>query len=168
MTTAWKRYAASGAIVVLIAGLFGCGSTSRQKSASVTIAESGDGLGVQLTISEALARSLVEDVVGGELECGAELDADFAAVLEALDREGRGARVERRSSHGLLVARRTGRSLKLDIRDAGSDGRVEVSMPWAVATCLLDGSATLAGKDAAAIRVRVSGSGGSSFELAVR
>ena len=67
----------------------------------------------------------------------------------------------------MLTARRSGRSLKLDFRDADGDGRLKVKMPWAVAECLLDGSATLSARDADSISVKLVGSDGGTFEFKV-
>ena len=119
-----------------------------------------------VAVSETLARSLLEGVVGADLECGADLDSDFAAMLRELDRGGRGSRATIRDEDGVITARRSGRSLKVDFDDTDGGG-LEIKMPWAVAECLLDGSATLTEKDAGSIRVKLVGSEGGSFEFKV-
>ena len=147
--------------------VFGCSTSSKKDSKSLSISESKNGDGLVVAMSEALARSLLEGVVGADLECGADLDSDFAAVLHELDRGGRGSRVTIRDEDGVITARRSGRSLKLDFADADGGGGLEIKMPWAVAECLLDGSATLTEKDAGSIRVKLVGSEGGSFEFKV-
>ncbi len=140
---------------------------SKNESKSVSISESKNGEGLVVAVSEALARSLLEGVVGADLECGADLDGDFAAMLRQLDREGRGSRVTIRDEDGVLSARRSGRSLKLEFDDADDGGGLQIKMPWAVAECLLDGSATMKPKDIGSIKVKLVGSEGGSFEFKV-
>lgn len=143
------------------------GGGKSKTTKSVSISEGKDGNGLVVAVSEALARSLLEGVVGADLNCGADMDADFEAVLHKLDRGGRGSRATIRDENGVLTARRSGRSLKLDFDDADGSGGLEVKMPWAVAECLLDGSATLSAKDAGSIKVKITGSEGGSFEFKV-
>lgn len=157
-------------VLVLVAFssmVLGSSAVSKKQSKSVSISESKDGDGLVVAVSEALARSFLEGVMGGVLECGTDLDADFAAMLRTLDRGGRGSRATIKNEDGVLTARRSGRSLKLDFDDLEDGGRLEVKMPWAVAECLLDGSATLSEKDAGSIKVRLVGSEGGSFEFKV-
>ena len=144
-----------------------CSTASKKESKSLSISETKGGDGLVVAMSEALARSLLEGVVGANLECGADLDSDFATMLRELDRGGRGSRATIRDEDGVITARRSGRSLKIDFDDADDGGRLEIKMPWAVAECLLDGSATLTEKDAGSIRVKVVGSEGGSFEFKV-
>ena len=157
-------------ILILLATtplVFGCSTTSKKDSKSLSISESKNGDGLVVAMSEALARSLLEGVVGAELECGADIDSDFAAMLRELDRGGRGSRATIRDEDGVITARRSGSSLKISFDDADDGGRLEIKMPWAVAECLLDGSATLTEKDAGSIRVKLVGSEGGSFEFKV-
>ena len=148
--------------------LLGCSSTSATDTKSLTISETKNGKGVAVTISESLAKSLLEGVVGADLECGADLDSEFASMLRALDEGGRGSRATIRDEDGVIRARRSGRSLKMDIRDSDGGGGLEIKMPWAVAACLLDGSATLKAKDADSIKLKVVGDEGGSFEFSVK
>lgn len=134
---------------------------------SVSISQSSGGDQLVVAMSEALARSLLQGVVGADLKCGADVDHEFAAMLRELDRGGRGSRASIRDEDGVITARRSGRSLEMEIRDSSGGGRLEVKMPWAVAECLLDGSATLTEKDAGSIRVKLVGSEGGSFEFKV-
>ncbi len=145
--------------------LAGGKNTKSAKSVSISLSSGGDQLVVAM--SEALARAFLQGVVGADLKCGADVDDEFAAMLRELDRGGRGSRASIRDEDGVITARRSGRSLKMEIRDSDGGGRLEVKMPWAVAECLLDGSATLTEKDAGSIRVKLVGSGGGSFEFKV-
>jgi hypothetical protein len=146
--------------------VFGAGASSKKATRSLSISETKDGNGVVVAMSEALARSLLEGMVGADLECGSDLDGDFAAMLEKLDRGGRGSRATIRDEDGVITARRSGKNLKIELDDADGGG-LRVKMPWAVAECLLDGSATLSAKDAGSIRVKLVGSDGGSFEFKI-
>ena len=146
---------------------FGAGAASKKETKSVSISETKDGNGLVVGMSEALARSLLEGMVGADLKCGSDIDGDFAAMLRKLDRGGRGSRATIRDEDSLITARRSGNSLKIELDDADGGGGLRVKMPWAVAECLLDGSATLSAKDAGSIRVKLVGSDGGSFEFKI-
>jgi len=146
---------------------FGAGAASKKETKSVSISETKDGNGLVVAMSEALARSLLEGMVGADLKCGSDIDGDFAAMLRKLDRGGRGSRTTIRDEDSLITARRSGNSLKIELDDADGGGGLRVKMPWAVAECLLDGSATLSAKDAGSIRVKLVGSDGGSFEFKI-
>ena len=146
---------------------FGAGAASKKETKSVSISETKDGNGLVVAMSEALARSLLEGMVGADLKCGSDIDGDFAAMLRKLDRGGRGSRATIRDEDTLITARRSGNSLKIELDDADGGGGLRVKMPWAVAECLLDGSATLSAKDAGSIRVKLVGSDGGSFEFKI-
>jgi len=146
---------------------FGAGAASKKETKSVSISESKDGDGLVVAMSEALARSLLEGMVGADLKCGSDIDGDFAAMLHKLDRGGRGSRATIRDEDSLITARRSGNSLKIELDDADGGGGLRVKMPWAVAECLLDGSATLSAKDTGSIRVKLVGSDGGSFEFKI-
>jgi hypothetical protein len=160
--------AAGLTMLVAAVACFPIGSEGRDKDVkTVTISAAGDDGDMSVTVSRALARSLLEGVVGSELECGADLDGDFAALLRELDRRGRGSRATLRDGDGTLKAHRSGSSLKMRFEDAGGGGGLKVKMPWKVAECLLDGSATLAAKDAGSIKIELTGSDGGSFSFEV-
>ena len=79
-----NRLSISIAIVLVLTAIatpvLGCSSTSKQESKSLTISETKGGDGMVVTMSEALAHSLLEGVVGAGLQCGADIDSDFAAL----------------------------------------------------------------------------------------
>ena len=154
-------------IVVSVASIAAAGSGSKSGSKSVTISDTKNGEGLVVAVSEALARSVFEGIVGSELECGADLDREFGDLLRELDRGGRGSRAVLRSDDGILTARRKGRSLKLEFDDADDGGGLRVTMPWSVAECMLDGSATMSAKDAGSIKVELVGADGGSFTFKV-
>lgn len=159
------------AVILVLTGfsihLFGAEAASKKGTKSVSISETNDGEGFVVAMSEALARSMLEGMVGADLKCGSDLDGDFAAMLQKLDRRGRGSRATIRDEDSVITARRSGNSLKIELDAADGGGGLRVKMPWAVAECLLDGSATLSAKDARSIRVKLVGSDGGSFEFKI-
>ena len=96
---------------------YGAGAASKKETKSVSISESKDGDGLVVAMSEALARSLLEGMVGADLKCGSDIDGDFAAMLHKLDRGGRGSRATIRDEDGVVTARRSGNSLKIELDD---------------------------------------------------
>ena len=141
--------------------------TESKTTKSVSISEAKDGDGLVVAVSEALARSLLEGMVGAESELWRRHGCRFRGRAPQA-RPGRSRQPGHlRDEDGVLTARRSGRSLKLDFDDADDGGGLEVKMPWAVAECLLDGSATLSAKDAGSIKVKITGSEGGSFEFKV-
>ena len=154
-------------VVVLLPITFGCSSSRNRATRSMTVSAFDDGNGLTVTLSEPLASSVLEGVFGSEFECGADLDADVEDLLRRLDRGGRGSRATIRGADGSIKAWRSGRSLEMRIANSDGGG-LEIEMPWAVAACLIDGSASLSARDAGSIRVKLTGSEGGAFEIAVR
>ncbi|MGD8439365.1 MAG: hypothetical protein PVG53_02440 [Holophagae bacterium] len=146
----------------------GCSSSAPRDTKALSISQSADGKGIEIAVSEGLARSVLEQAIGAEIECGAELDDDFGRLLRELDRGGRHSRGTLRDDDGVVTATRSGSKLRMKFDTVDDDGRFEVTMPWAVAECLLDGSARLTDRDVGRIKVRVIGGEGGSFELAVK
>jgi hypothetical protein len=143
-----------------------CASSTPAEQKSLTVSESKDGQGVVVAVSEALARELLEDTLGSELNCDGELDPEFEDMLRTLDRQGRGGRATLTDEDSVVTAHRRGRTVEFDVRDLEGGGAIEVVMPWAVADCLLGESATL-DKGFADVRVTIKGEGGGSSELRV-
>jgi hypothetical protein len=159
---------AGWAMMVAAVACFPVGAEGGDKKAkNVTISATGDGADLSVTVSRALAWSLFEAVIGSELECGTDLDREFETLLRDLDRGGRGSRAALRDGDGTLTAHRSGRSLKLRFEDTEGGGGLKVKMPWKVAECLLDGSATLDAKDARSIKIELTGGDGGSFRFKV-
>jgi hypothetical protein len=120
-----------------------------------------------------MARSALEEALGTKLDCQGELDPEMNELLTTLQRRGRRGRVTLKDEDGRIVASRRvasrrGASLRLLIKESGSKGKIEASMPWAVAECLLGRSMSL---DQALdhgrqpITVKITGENGRSFEV---
>jgi len=143
-----------------------CPTISLGQQKSVTISEAKNGGGVVVEVSEALARGFLESALGSELSCDGEIDGEFEAMLKTLDRRGRGSRATNEDEDSIVTARRSGKKLKLDIRDKSDSSSVEVVMPWAVAECLIGKTARL-DQSVGDVRVKFKGKSGGTFEFRV-
>jgi hypothetical protein len=151
------------ALVIMCSAVAG---VAGEKGKSLTISESKDGQGVVVAVSAALAREVLEGAIGSELECDSELDPDFERLLRTLDRGGRGSTASMGDADSHITARRKGKKMRLDIRDVDDGSRIEATVPWAVAECMLGKTATL-DASAAKIKVKIKGADGGSFEFKV-
>ena len=131
---------------------------------SVKISTDGEGDELIVVVSEALARSAVEGLVGSELSCDGTTDGQFKGLLQTLDQKGRGSRASLQTEDSVIRARRRTSTVTLDIRDLDDDGRVEIVMPWSVAECLLGRSAKI---DASVVEIKIKGENGGTFEFKV-
>jgi hypothetical protein len=151
------------AVVIMCSAVAG---VAGERGKSLTISESKDGDGVVVAVSAALAREFLEGAIGSELECDGELDPDFERMLRTLDRGGRGSSASMGDADSRITARRTGKKMRLDIRDLDDGGRIEATVPWTVAECMLGKKATL-DASAAKIKIKIKGSDGGSFEFKI-
>jgi hypothetical protein len=121
---------------------------------------------IRIAISEEVARSLMEDLVGAKLECDGEVDDQFRAFLEKLERDGPRARAAYRDGDETVSGRRRAGKLDLEIRGDGP-GKVEATMPWTVAECLLGRNTSIDKTFTSSIKVKVSNPDGRdiSFKL---
>ena len=142
-----------------------CGCASTEPRSDLELAVGGDE--IRLEISEAVARSAVEGILGSRLECDGEIDAGLREVLAELDRGGARSRTTRRDGETTLDARRRGGRLELEIRGDGP-GRIEVSMPWAAAECLLGRRTAVDRAVSSTIRVTVDNPDGRDFSFRIR
>lgn len=155
-------------IMVLALGLLLAASLAaageREHSIKISTDEGGDDLVV--AVSEALARSAVEGLVGSELSCDGATDGQFVSLLQTLDRKGRGSRAHVETDDSMIRARRRSNTLRLDIRSLDDTGRIEIVMPWIVAECLLGRDVTL-DKSLRKVKVKIEGSGGGKFAFKI-
>jgi hypothetical protein len=152
------------AALAVPAALSACSSAGRHVQRSVTVSETRNQDGLEVAVSRHLARDLLQGVVGSELSCHADLDPDLEGLLRDLERRGRGARATLVDGDDTMVARRRARTIEFEVR--GTDGSVEIVMPWAVAECLLGRTTTFQG-DLDDVRVTLRGADGGSFVLRV-
>jgi hypothetical protein len=119
---------------------------------------------IRIAISEDVARGLMEDLLGAELKCDGEVDGQFRALLEKLDRDGPRARASYRNGEETISGRRRGGTLNLEIRGDGP-GKVEATMPWAVAECMLGRNTSIDKTLSSSIKVKVSNPDGRDFSF---
>jgi hypothetical protein len=117
-----------------------------------------------IAISSAAARGVIEDLIGSQLDCRGEVDADVEALLRTLAYGGSRATATFRDGETTVVARRRGGKLRLDIGGAGP-GKIEATMPWAVAECLLGKEISVDRAFRSSIKVKVTTEDGGSFSF---
>lgn len=122
---------------------------------------------IRVAVSEAVARGVMENMIGSDLACEDGADGQFKAFLERLDRGGPGAKASYRDDESTIEGRRRGKKLDLKIRGAGS-GKIEATMPWAVAECLLGYDTSIDESFASSIRVKVTNEEGRNFSFRLR
>jgi hypothetical protein len=109
---------------------------------------------VRIEISKEMARGIVEGLIGSELSCDGEVDPPFRALLEELDREGSRARATYRDGDTTIDARRRGGSVTMKIRGSGKS-RINLTIPWQLARCMLGGSTTVDRSITSAVKVKI-------------
>lgn len=160
-----KGVAATSLMLGMGLTMGGC-ATGSAHTKSITVAEARGGRGVEVAVSQALARQILEGAIGSELRCRGEVDDEFGSLLRALDERGPGSRASIRRDDGVLRAHRTRRALELELRDRDGGGEIDAVLPWALAECML-GRSTRLDADVADVRLTVRGEGGGTFELRV-
>jgi hypothetical protein len=163
MTTNTPALAA--AALLLASAFVGCSSSRSEPDLRLDLDDSS----IELAVSSDLARSLLEDALDTPLDCSGDLDPELRSFLAALDRRSRG-RATLRNGNSELVGRRRGGRLDLELR--GRDGgRLEATLPWAVADCLLGRDITLdeaLGRGRRPVEVRVVGADGQRLAASLR
>jgi hypothetical protein len=122
---------------------------------------------ISVAISQEIARGLVEGLIGSDLECKGEIDDNFEALLEELERRGPRARASFRDGETTVDGRRRGGKVDLMIRGAGS-GQVEATMPWTLAECLLGHTTSVDESVTSSIRVKVTSEAGKNFSFKIQ
>jgi hypothetical protein len=152
-----------GVLAVAIAFLaLACASSEPKSDFELDI----DDDEITIAISEAVARGLMEDLIGADLECEDGADGEFREFLERLDRGGSRTKASYRDDESTIEGRRRGNKLDLKIRSAGS-GKIEATMPWAIAECML-GNSTSIEKTLSSIKVKVTKEDGRNFSFRMR
>jgi len=122
---------------------------------------------ITVAISEAVARDVMEDLIGADLECENGADGEFREFLERLDRGGSRAKASYRDDESTIEGRRRGNKLDLKIRGARS-GKIEATMPWAVAECMLGRNTSINESFTSSIKVKVTNEDGRNFSFRLR
>ena len=121
---------------------------------------------ITVAISKAAAQGLMEGLIGSDLECKEGADGQFRTFLEKLDQGGPRAKASYRDSENTIDGRRRGSKLDLKISGTGS-GKIEATMPWAIAECML-GNSTSIGESFTSIKVKVTNDDGRNFSFRLR
>lgn len=137
-----------------------CASSETKSDLNIAV----DNDEIRVAVSEAVARGVMESLLGDDLECDGDIDSEFKALLIRLDRSGPRSRATYRDGENTIEARRRGGKLDLDISGQGS-GRIEATMPWAIAECLLGRSATVEATMTSSIKVKVTNPDGRNFSF---
>jgi len=148
----------SFAVLLLIVG---CTSSKSQPDLAVDL---DDDDNLSIAISSAVARGVMEDLVGSQLDCDGDLDPDLEKLLSTLDKGGNRSNATYRDGETTVAARRRGGKLHFDVRGSGS-GKIEATMPWAIAECLLGNETTIDKAVRSSIKVKVTNEGGGSFSF---
>jgi hypothetical protein len=119
---------------------------------------------IRMAISEEVARGVMEEFIGADLDCQGEIDEGLGELLSQLDRGGPRSRATYRDGESTINARRHGGKVSFDITGRGS-GKIEATMPWAVAECLLGRSTTVDKSLASGVTVKVSNPEGRNFSF---
>ena len=121
---------------------------------------------ITVAISKAVAQGVMEGLIGSDLECDEGADGQFRTFLEKLDQGGPRAKASYRDSENTIDGRRRGSKLDLKIRGAGS-GKIDATMPWAIAECML-GNSTSIDESFTSIKVKVTNEDGRNFSFRLR
>jgi hypothetical protein len=114
----------------------------KDKELSLRI-EGEDGTRFSMSISADFVASILEGLAGSDMDCDATTDEETREMLVYLDRHGEGSKYRFRDEEGKLVkARRERGQLELDI-ERSEEKDAHVSLPWAVAECMLGRRAAL-------------------------
>jgi hypothetical protein len=156
-----KKILKLGVFTLIVAVLtLSCASSQHQSDLELDV----DNDEIRLAISEEVARGLMEELVGADLECEGGVDGHMKALLTKLDRDGSRARASYRDGETTVEGRRRGGKLELEIRSMDS-GRIEATMPWAIAECLLGNDTTIDRTMTSSIRVKVTNDDGRNFSF---
>lgn len=137
-----------------------CASSEPKSDLNINV----DSEEIRIAVSEAVARGVMENLVGSNLECSGDIGGDFEQLLLKLDQSGPRSRATYRDGETTIQARRRGGKLDLDITGQGS-GRIEATMPWAVAECLLGNTTSIDKAMGSAVKVKVTNSDGRNFSF---
>ena len=145
------------AIIVLVTA---CASSEPKSDFDLAVDEDE----IRVAVSKAVAQGVVEGLVGTDLDCKSDIDGGMEKLLTKLDRGGPRSHATLRDGETRIDAKRRGSKLDLDITGAGS-GRIEATMPWAVAQCLLGQHTSIDSTMASSIKIKVTNEDGRNFSF---
>jgi len=122
---------------------------------------------IKVAMSAGVARGLLEEFIGGDLDCKSEIDGGMEKLLLNLQHDGPRARATYRNGESTVRGSRKGSRLDLTITGDGQ-GKIETTMPWAVAECLLGNRTTIDDTVTSSIKVKVTNEDGRNFSFRLR
>ena len=147
-------------VMATVGTIAGCASSEPKSDLNIDFNDND----ISVAVSESVARGLMENLIGSEFDCRSDIDGSLESLLEKLDRGGPRSHATIRDGETTLSAHRRGGKLDLDISGAGS-GKIEATMPWAVAECLLGNTTTIDHTVTSAIKVKVTNPEGRNFSF---
>ncbi len=150
----------TGTVGALAALTIACASSEPKSDLNIDV----DDNEIRVAVSAVVARGLIEELIGSDLDCQGEIDTGMEKLLRELDQGGPRSRASYRDGETTISARRRGGRLDLEISGAGS-GRIEATMPWAVADCLLGKTTTIHKTITSSIQVKVINRDGNNFSF---
>jgi hypothetical protein len=119
---------------------------------------------IRVAMSAEIARGLMEELFGADLDCKSEIDGGMEKLLLKLQHDGPRARATYRDGESTIQGSRHGGRLDLAITGEGQ-GKIETTMPWAVADCLLGNKTTIDDTMTSSIKVKVTNEDGRNFSF---
>jgi hypothetical protein len=147
-------------VMAMVGTIAGCATSEPKSDLNIDVNHND----ITVAVSEEVARGLMDNLIGSDLDCRSDIDGFLETLLVKLDRGGPRSHATVRDGETTLSARRRGGKLDLDISGAGS-GRIEATMPWAIAECLLGNTTTIDRTVTSAIRVKVTNPEGRNFSF---
>ena len=137
-----------------------CASSEPKSDLDLTV----DDDEIRVAVSQAMARGVMEGLVGSDLDCRSEIDGGMEALLTKLDRGGPRSHATYQDGETRINATRRGGKLDFEITGAGS-GKIEATMPWAVAQCLLGQETSIDKTMTSSIKIKVTNEEGRNFSF---
>jgi len=151
-------------LLTAVAGLVLAVACTSSKQQPDLVVDYDDDKNLTVAISSAVARGIMEELIGSDLDCKGDLDPEVETMLQTLDKKGPRSSAAYRDEDTTVAAQRRGGKLHLEISGSGS-GKIEATMPWAVAECLLGRKTTLDEAIQSSIKVKVTNEDGGSFSF---
>lgn len=148
---------------VMMMAAVSCASSEPKSDFAIDV----DSDEIRVAMSAEVARGLLEELIGADLDCKSEIDRGMEELLLKLQRDGPRARAMYRHGESTIQAQRRGGKFDLDITGEGNS-KIETTMPWAVADCLLGNRTSINDTVTSSIKVKVTNEDGRNFSFRLR
>jgi hypothetical protein len=122
---------------------------------------------IRVAMSAEVARGLMEELIGADLDCRSEIDGGMEKLLLKLQHDGPRAHATTRNGETTIRGSRRGSRVDLVMTGEGQ-GKIEATMPWAVADCLLGNRTSIDDTVTSSIKVKVTNEDGRNFSFRLR